>query len=220
MADAIEKLARAVLQRSPDVAHDLKTPLNIVVLNVELLRMRLRTIAADVAKDPKVAESCRSIDREVHRIASIVDSFLSIAQMPEKDVPVLLDAAAVICAALREKAFMTEQIDPHMIATYPSRMEKAAKLLAKGLSSVIDPSESSVQGSHQEGRLSLHVSGPCPDERVELGKLFKFYYTGPSGEADLSLASARLLFETLGGSIEMEHSERTAQFRIELQGDE
>jgi hypothetical protein len=32
-------------------------------------------------------------------------------------------------------------------------------------------------------------------------KIFKFYYTDPTGNADLSLASARLIAETYGGEL-------------------
>ena len=36
----LEHLARANFRRSADTAHDLKTPLNVAVLNLELVRMR------------------------------------------------------------------------------------------------------------------------------------------------------------------------------------
>ena len=37
----LEFFARTNFERSGDTAHDLKTPLNVAVLNLELLRMRL-----------------------------------------------------------------------------------------------------------------------------------------------------------------------------------
>jgi len=39
----LESFARAIFARSS--AHDLKTPLNVAVLNLELLRMRLRKLS-------------------------------------------------------------------------------------------------------------------------------------------------------------------------------
>ena len=44
----LEHFALASFRRSADTAHDLKTPLNVAVLNLELLRMRIRKLAGDV----------------------------------------------------------------------------------------------------------------------------------------------------------------------------
>ena len=49
----LERFARANFARSADTAHDLKTPLNVAVLNLELLRMRMRKLAGD--DDEKLA---------------------------------------------------------------------------------------------------------------------------------------------------------------------
>src|SRR5512141_654401 len=52
MESWLESFARANFARSGDTAHDLKTPLNVAVLNLELLRMRLRKLAG--SDDEKV----------------------------------------------------------------------------------------------------------------------------------------------------------------------
>ena len=56
----LENFARANFQRSADTAHDLKTPLNVAVLNLELLRMRVRKIGGE--EDEKLGEYMRAID--------------------------------------------------------------------------------------------------------------------------------------------------------------
>src|SRR5436190_1896500 len=98
----LETFARANFRRSADTAHDLKTPLNVAVLNLELLRIRLRKIAGD-----------------------------------------------------------DEKIDGYSAA----------------------------------------ITGSPATEGLELTKLFKLYYTDPQGNADLSLAVARLIAETYGGEL-------------------
>lgn len=220
MADAFEMLARAILRRSSDVAHDIKTPLNIVALNVELLRMRLRSIAVEIDGDDKIQEHCRSIDRETRRVSAIADAFLSVARIPEDAQPERKNAAAVIIEALRDESFTVIDADACNLSVYSSRLEKAAKMLASGLETVIDAEQSKVECLVEGGRLTLRVEGRLRDERVEIGKLFKFYYTDPSGEPNLRLAMAQLLLESMGGSIDMQISEEIVQFRIELQGDE
>ena len=57
----LEHFARANFLRSADTAHDLKTPLNVAVLNLELLRMRLRKIADDTPDD-KISDYTRAIE--------------------------------------------------------------------------------------------------------------------------------------------------------------
>ena len=63
----LEHFARANFLRSADTAHDLKTPLNVAVLNLELLRMRLRKIADDTPDD-KISDYTRAIEVELRRL--------------------------------------------------------------------------------------------------------------------------------------------------------
>ena len=57
----LENFAQANFPRSADTAHDLKTPLNVAVLNLELLRMRLRKVSGEAT------------GREDRRIRALVD---------------------------------------------------------------------------------------------------------------------------------------------------
>jgi signal transduction histidine kinase len=198
----VEDLAKAILKRSEDVAHDLKTPLNIVVLNVELLKMRLRSLDGEAADDAKVAEHCRSIEREARRVSAIVDAFLGVASIP-KEQSRDIDAAAVLAEELREMRFEVGGVVPRFdIRAYPSRWGQACRLLAAGVARVVDVETSRVTMTADAEKLTLDLEGEIASNEVEFGKLFKFYYTDPSGEPDPSLAAARLLIESAGGSIE------------------
>ena len=46
MESWLEAFAQTNFARSVDTAHDLKTPLNVAVLNLELLRMRIARLGA------------------------------------------------------------------------------------------------------------------------------------------------------------------------------
>ena len=48
----------------------------------------------------------------------------------------------------------------------------------------------------------MRLSGEPAGESIEMGKLFKFYYTDESGNPDISLATARLIAESYGGSLD------------------
>ena len=81
----LERFARANFQRSADTAHDLKTPLNVAVLNLELLRMRLRKIGAE--EDEKLGEYTRAIETELRRMSRIFDAFFLLSTPPKGDEP-------------------------------------------------------------------------------------------------------------------------------------
>jgi hypothetical protein len=49
--------------------------------------------------------------------------------------------------------------------------------------------------------LRISVSGQPDSADFEVEKIFKFYYTDPAGNPDLSLAAARLIVETYGGEL-------------------
>src|SRR5437762_11731036 len=72
MQDWLESFATTAFRRSADTAHDLKTPLNVAVLNLELLRMRLAKLIE--GGDEKLTAYAASIDVELRRMARIVDS--------------------------------------------------------------------------------------------------------------------------------------------------
>ena len=90
----LETFARANFRRSADTAHDLKTPLNIAVLNLELLRMRLRKLAGE--DDEKVTAYTQAIETELRRLGRIFDAFFLLSTPPKNDErPTAVDVAAI-----------------------------------------------------------------------------------------------------------------------------
>lgn len=220
MDEPTERLARAVLQRSPDVAHDIKTPLNILILNLELLQMRLRKLSPEAATDEKIVEHCKSLERESRRIAAIMDGYLGIARLPQESEPEAIDASVVLREALTERSFEVEELPSCRVTVHRSRLVKTGTLLAEGLASIIVCAETRVACSVENGTLRIRAEGPLRDGTAEVAKLFKFYYTNPSGEPNTALAAARLLLETMGGSLDALAADESVIFEIELQGDE
>ena len=78
----LESFASAIFLRSSDTAHDLKTPLNIAVLNLELLRMRVRKITGG-EDDAKLIEYAAAIETELRRMARIFDTFFVLSTPPK-----------------------------------------------------------------------------------------------------------------------------------------
>src|SRR6266550_483706 len=95
MEDWLDQFARASFRRSGDTAHDLKTPLNVAVLNLELLRMRVAKVAEGSA-DEKIASYMSAIETELRRLARVFDTFFILSTPPKgEDAPVDLDVAAI-----------------------------------------------------------------------------------------------------------------------------
>ena len=81
----LEAFAETALRRAADTAHDLKTPLNVAVLNIELLKMRLAKIVA--APDEKITGYAQSIEGELRRMAQIFDAFFLLSAPPKDEGP-------------------------------------------------------------------------------------------------------------------------------------
>src|SRR5688572_30925647 len=97
----LEKFARANFRRSADTAHDLKTPLNVAVLNLELVRMRLRKLGQE--DDEKLQSYARAMETELRRLGNIFDAFFLLSTPPKHDeAPAPVDVAA-ICSSYGDR---------------------------------------------------------------------------------------------------------------------
>ena len=210
MDDWLERFARANFARSADTAHDLKTPLNVAVLNLELLRMRMRKLAGD--DDEKLTGYAKAIELELRRMGRIFDAFFLLST-PPKEEPGQIDVAA-ICA----EAGGTEGGAPFVIRAHEARIRQAFKMFFEGSASVLG-----VEGRRTEvsrrADFAVTTTGTAVAADFDVSKIFKFYYTDPNGNPDLSLATARLIVETYGGELSAENDRDNVVIRMVLPGD-
>ena len=197
----LERFARAGFLRSSDTAHDLKTPLNVAVLNLELLRMRVRKLTGE-GDDEKLEEYARSLETELRRMARIFDAFFVLSTPPKgDDAPKPVDVSA-LCKETAEEAGYEAMADaPATVAAHESRIRQAFDLLFTGAAKVFHPVGRRLTVLRDGNGFHAVVSGDLQAPDIELSKLFKFYYTDPSGNPDVSLAAARLIAETYGGEL-------------------
>lgn len=196
----LESFAQANFRRSSDTAHDLKTPLNVAVLNLELLRMRVRKIASD--DDEKLDGYVAAIDAELRKLARIFDVFFLLSTPPKSEgEPGEVDIAALTTEAASSSGFSVDTTAPVLVKAHESRIRKAIKLFFEGAAKLLrEDGRGTSVGLDGDG-YQLTVTGFCAVPDLELSKVFKFYYTGPDGQPDLSLATARLIAETYGGEL-------------------
>ena len=200
MDEWLERFARANFRRSGDTAHDLKTPLNVAVLNLELLRMRIAKLAGDVT-DEKIAGYTAAIETELRRLARIFDAFFLLSTPPKDEgEPEPVDLAALAREVGRNCGYAIDAPAATM-ASHESRMRQAIKLFFDGASKLFAANDRAATAGTVDGRFEIAVSGKPVAADFEASKIFKLYYTDPQGNPDLSLASARLIAETYGGQL-------------------
>lgn len=190
----LETFARANFRRSADTAHDLKTPLNVAVLSLELLRMRLRKIGA--GEDEKVLSYAHAIEAELRRLGQIFDAFFLLSTPPKnEEAPVLVDIVPIAADA----GFALQNSGSALVLGHETRIRQALSLFFQGGSKILLDREAAA--ALDAPRFTVTLMGTPAVAELELTKVFKFYYTDIDGNPDLSLALARLITETYGGEL-------------------
>jgi len=197
----LETFARAGFLRSTDTAHDLKTPLNVAVLNLELLRMRVRKLDG-AEDDQKLMGYARSIETELRRMARIFDTYFLLSTPPKSEsAPGAVDLCPICDQTGRDAGYKLEIAGAASAMVHESRIRQAFQLFFEGVSNVLGRDGRSARVTTDEPRFELAVTGTPVAPDFELTKIFKFYYTDAAGNPDLSLAAARLIAETYGGEL-------------------
>jgi signal transduction histidine kinase len=216
----LESFALANFARSADTAHDLKTPLNVAVLNLELLRMRLRKLN-EGEDDEKLANYARAIEGELRRMGKIFDAFFLLSTPPKGEgAPARIDVASIATESAGSHGYDLDKIDAAVLTAHESRIRQAFKMLFEGASKLLKPERRNASSSSEGGTFRLEVTGELVSDDFEPTKIFKFYYSGPDGESDLSLAAARLIVETYGGELNATQENDKVSLRLSLPLDE
>jgi His Kinase A (phospho-acceptor) domain len=190
MESWLEFFAQTALRRASDTAHDLKTPLNVAILNLELLKMRLAKLVE--APDEKIGGYAAAVETELRRMARIFDAFFLLSAPPKNEgEPRPVDIAAL----------SGDGGGPAWVMAHESRIREALKLFSDGAAHVLAEEGRSTTTSRGSGRFEVSIDGFPQAKDFEVTKVFKFYYSDPQGNPELSLAAARLIAETYGGAL-------------------
>jgi signal transduction histidine kinase len=212
----LESFARVGFLRSSDIAHDLKTPLNVAVLNLELLRMRVRKLTGD-SDDEKLNEYARALETELRRMARIFDTFFLFSTPPKgEEAPGTVDASAIVADAAAEAGYEMTTDGAANVEAHEARIRQAIQLLLEGASKIVAPAGRRLTAERDGQRFHVAISGRPETPGIELSRLFKFYYTDSSGNPDVSLAAARLIAETYGGELNAVEESDKVSIRLSL----
>jgi signal transduction histidine kinase len=209
----LEQFARANFRRSADTAHDLKTPLNVAVLNLELLRMRLRKLTGE--DDEKVLGYTAALETELRRLGHIFDAFFLLSRPPDEE-PAPVRIKSIVEDGADRAGFRVNVSERIQVRGHEARIRKAINLFFDGAAAVLAKATAEARATVEESRFVVVVSGKKSAESVETAKLFKFYYTDTDGTPNLSLATARLIAETYGGEMSAEDERDSLTVRLSL----
>jgi signal transduction histidine kinase len=211
----LENFARANFLRSADTAHDLKTPLNVAVLNLELLRMRLRKISDEGDGDDKVAVYMRAIEIELRRMGHIFDAFFLMSTPPAGEgAPAAIDLAPILTEAASSVSIELVVGEPLPVLAHEPRIRRGVRLFFEGAVKLFGEGTGTAAIARDEHRFTVTATGTPATEDFEPTRIFKFYYSDAGGNPDLSLAVARLIAETYGGEIDAAEDRDKVSIRL------
>jgi signal transduction histidine kinase len=209
MADRLETSAKAQREFVANASHQLRTPLTGMKLRLES--------AIDASTDADAKRHLEAADREVDRLAEIVERLLVMARRIEQGTAAAVDVDAAIARAVErwrdraERAGASVDGEGHG-GTAVADANDVDQMLDNLIDNAISyaPGRVRVVGSSDNGQVVIAVedSGPgiAPEEAERVTE--RFYRgagTAPGGSG-LGLAIVRELAERSGGSVEVRRS--------------
>jgi signal transduction histidine kinase len=204
------------------VGHEVKNPINAIVVHLELLKTKLGEASAPAVRHLEV------IDAEIHRLDRVVQTLVDFSrpvelQLREQDLrPVIGDVLA-----LAAEEFSTHNVT--LVSRLPSTPLVAnidADLLKQAVLNVI---QNGAQAMQQGGKLEVVLEedkkmailrvadeGPGISEEIR-EKIFDLYFTTKSGGSGIGLAMTYRVLQLHHGSVEVQsRAERGAEFLLRI----
>lgn len=201
---------------SAKLAHEVRNPLNSLVLGLDLVRDDLNEMSPqEGSKAQEALEILTSVEDELHRIRRTVEDYLRFARLPRVQLePVDLDQLLADRLELMRPDFQQSRVKLDLdLGASESRMDAdPAQLWQAVLNLVRNAIEAMPSGG------TLHVRTRVTAERVECAiedtgtgmtsearaQLFRPFFSTKSGGTGLGMALARQILQEHGASIECE----------------
>jgi heavy metal sensor kinase len=218
-------------QFTSDAAHELRTPIAVMLAQTQTILNRERGAAEYRA----TVETCQ---RAAQRMRKLVESLLELARLDAgqetlKRVPFDLSKTVSDCGELLAPLADARRLKIHCALPPlpcvgdPERMGQViTNLLGNAIEYSQDSGEVRVTGERQNGTVLLRVSNTGPGIAPEdLPRIFKRFYradkarSGDGGHTGLGLAISKAIVEAHGGAIEVTSQEKVGTtFTLHLPG--
>jgi signal transduction histidine kinase len=227
-AEAVEselELSRrmaAIGRLTSGVGHEVKNPINAIVVHLELLKSKLSGVSAPAIRHLEVIEAeIRRLDRVVKTLADF--SRPVELQLREQDLRAVIDDVL----ALTETELSTHQVSLFcQMPSQPLMVNIDADLLKQAALNVIQNGAQSMPGGGQlrvvleeEPKFALlRISDQGPGIPREIReKIFDLYFTTKSGGSGIGLAMTYRILQLHYGSVEVQSSsEHGTEFLLRI----
>lgn len=228
MAEAIEselELSRrmaAIGRLTSGVGHEVKNPINAIVVHLELLKNKLGDTSAPASRHLEVIET------EIHRLDRVVQTLVDFSRPVELDLreqdlrTVVGDVLTLASAELstRNVTLLSSMSSNPLIANVDADLLKQAVLnvIQNGAQAMPEGGRLEVVLEEERKMAILRIAdeGTGIPEEIR-GKIFDLYFTTKSGGSGIGLAMTYRILQLHHGSIEVQsRTERGTEFRLRI----
>jgi signal transduction histidine kinase len=212
----------AIGRLTSGVGHEVKNPINAIVVHLELLRNKIN------GASPGAVRHLEVIDSEIRRLDRVVQTLVDFSrpvelQLFEHDLREIIGDILTLAAV----EFSTRNVTLiHRFPSTPVMANVDADLLKQAVLNVIQngaqamPDGGTVdvilEESHKMAVLRIADQGPGIPEDIR-GKIFDLYFTTKSGGSGIGLAMTYRILQLHHGSIDVESNrDRGTEFRLRI----
>jgi signal transduction histidine kinase len=220
--DVAQRLS-AISRLSSGVAHEIKNPLNAILLRLDLLKVRLGE------SDEEVSEELNVLSKEVLRLNRVVTTFLDVSRPVEvhfEDVD-LAALASEVTELVRPQATLGNINIEYTAPDQPAPMRGDPDLLKQAILNLVTNAVEAMNASggtlrvsveRQDDNWILEVADTGPGIPPELReKVFQLYFTSKAKGSGIGLAMTYRAAQLHNGSIRfVSETGRGTTFRLEF----
>ena len=204
------------------VAHEVKNPINAIVLHLQLLQTKLQEI------DPDTRRHMDIIGNEIHRLDRVVQILVDFTRprdlhLEETDLRRLLEDVATLAApdAAQHGVTIHSQMpaEPLAVKVDTDFMKQAIlNVVLNGVQAMPNGGTLSISASREEDTVTTEIcdqGGGIPPEIQD--KIFELYFTTKKGGSGIGLAQTYQVMQWHYGAVDFESAEgHGATFRLRL----
>lgn len=201
------------------LAHDLRSPMNALVLNLELLKQSLGEDAVPEAeRQDKAREILETLRFELDRLSKALDGLLAQTLVPTQEVTrfdlgeLVEEVAELIRAQARQEGaeVVTEPAgEPLPVEGNRDRIKRALLNLAINALEVLGSDRGTIElaARRREDRAELSISDSGPGIPAEVReRIFEMHFTTKDSGSGIGLFVARGAIEAAGGVLRLERT--------------
>lgn len=203
------------------VAHEVKNPINAIVLHLQLLQNKLSQL------DPDTRRHMDIIGNEIHRLDRVVQTLVDFMRarelhLVEVDVRRLLDDVALLAApdAAQHGVTVQRHVFPEPLpvkADLDFMKQALLNVVVNGIQAMPQGGELMIAARREENSVIVEISdrGTGIPREVQ-DKIFELYFTTKKEGNGIGLAQTYQILQWHYGSVDFESSEEGTTFRFRL----